>query len=107
MNAAPTTISEHVFININFLYFLLNKSARGFQRKPFESSKNLDEMHFFWGFSNSSADPGVAGTLQPSAIRYRNRANLIRTGEVGSLLADHVRINGGCRLLPSQCLSPH
>jgi len=46
MNAVPTTIIEHLFININFLYFLLGKNARGFQRRPFESSKKLVENAF-------------------------------------------------------------
>jgi hypothetical protein len=43
---APTTISGHVFIGIIFCSFWLEKTARGFQRRWFESSKKLDETHF-------------------------------------------------------------
>ncbi len=43
---APTTITEHVFIGINSFKVLPNKAAREFQKRLFESSKNLDEMRF-------------------------------------------------------------
>ena len=107
MNTVPTTISKHVFINSNFLYFY-SRRARGFQRRPFESSKNLIEMHFFWGFSKSNADHGVDGILQHSANWISKPSEFSpHRRALRSLLADHLRINGGYRLLPSQCLYRH
>src|SRR5678816_1674110 len=45
MTTATTTISEHIFIGINFEIFP-DKAVREFQKRVLESSKNLDEGQF-------------------------------------------------------------
>src|SRR6476660_7214102 len=48
-NTAPTTINEHVFIEVNFFIVLLRKVPRGFQRRRLKSSKNFDDTQLFFG----------------------------------------------------------
>jgi hypothetical protein len=47
VNRAPTTINEHVFIDLNFFIFLLSKLARRFQKRPLKSSKKFRWHAFF------------------------------------------------------------
>src|SRR5882762_11574418 len=80
MMTAPTTINEHVFIGCLFSKFLLI-GCRACQRSPFESRKKLDEMQFFYGFSNSNAqrDHGVDEPKRCSGCSNARPANVMST----------------------------
>ncbi len=77
---APTTISEHLFIRINFLQFLLGKTAREFQRTLFESSKNLDERQFLQTSVYVTAECWLRST-QPGADAHAQTANNATPGK--------------------------
>jgi hypothetical protein len=64
MNAATTTISEHVFISINFYTFYFRRVPEDFRRGRSSPAKIWMKC-IFLGFSNSNAGHGVDGILQP------------------------------------------
>jgi len=80
MMTVPTAIIEHLFMRINFLQFLLGKTAREFQRRLFESSKNLDETQFLRTSVHVTAECWLRST-QPGADAHAQRANNATPGK--------------------------